>query len=137
MYLGPTTVTAAPSSANRRPATCTGSLPISTTTVPSRRPGWDVSLSTGPYVLEILGLFDRSDTGSDHRTFSRKWADGSEARYGADAPDSSGTPPSEFSPYEAVLVLPGQQCGYRIYDSQGKAHLESVLDHLRFVQGAP
>ena len=45
MYLGPTTVTAAPSSANRRPATCTGSLPISTTTVPSRRPGWEVTLS--------------------------------------------------------------------------------------------
>lgn len=98
--------------------------------------GWDVYLRRGPYVIEILGLFNASDSPGKVGDFEKKWPDGSVARYG---PDSSGGPgpPSQEGAFEAVLVVPGQGCGYRIYDSQGKAHLEFVLDHLRFVQGAP
>jgi hypothetical protein len=88
--------------------------------------GWDVYLRRGPYVIEILGLFDAADAPKEGRDFEKKWPDGSVARYGEDQ-----------GGFEAVLVIPGQGCGYRIYDSQGKEHLEFVLDHLRFVQGAP
>lgn len=88
--------------------------------------GWDVYLRRGPYVIEILGLFNASDSPGKAGDFEKKWPDGSVARYGEDQ-----------GAFEAVLVLPDQSCGYRIYDSQGKEHLEFVLDHLRFVQGAP
>jgi hypothetical protein len=88
--------------------------------------GWDVYLRRGPYLVEILGLFDATDGPEEAREFEKTWPDGSVARYGDDQ-----------GGYEAVLVIPGQRCGYRIYDSQGKEHLEFVLDHLRFVQGAP
>jgi hypothetical protein len=88
--------------------------------------GWDVYLRRGPYLIEILGLFEAADAPKEGRDFEKKWPDGSVARYGEDQ-----------GGFEAVLVIPGQSCGYRIYDSQGKEHLEFVLDHLRFVQGAP
>lgn len=88
--------------------------------------GWDVYLRRGPWVIEILGLFNASDSKGEGQPFEKKWPDGSVARYG-----------EEEGAFEAVLVIPGQSCGYRIYDSQGKEHLEFVLEHLRFVQGAP
>jgi hypothetical protein len=88
--------------------------------------GWDVYLRRGPWVIEILGLFNASDSSGEGQPFEKKWPDGSVARYGEDQ-----------GAFEAVLVIPGQSCGYRIYDSQGKEHLEFVLEHLRFVQGAP
>jgi hypothetical protein len=97
--------------------------------------GWDVYLRRGPYVIEILGLFDAADAPRQGRDFEKKWPDGSVASYGPDS--SGGGPQPEEGAFEAVLVVPGQSCGYRIYDSQGKDHLEFVLDHLRFVQGAP
>jgi hypothetical protein len=99
--------------------------------------GWDIVLSGGPGSVEVLGLFDRStepDTTSDAPRYTRSWADGSAARYSADvgnAPAGSFDPNS--SPFEAVLTIPGQSCGYRIYDTLGKDHLEATFGRLRFM----
>ena len=35
--------------------------------------------------------------------------------------------------FVAVLTIPGQSCGYRLYDTLGKDHLESLFDRLRFM----
>ena len=43
-----------------------------------------------------------------------------------------GTFDANSSSFEAVLIVPGQACGYRIYDSLGKDHLERTFDRLRF-----
>jgi hypothetical protein len=98
--------------------------------------GWDIFLRKGAGVLEILGLFDRSARPEEERpaAFSRRWADGSVARYSPDDPGGEGADP-EATAFEAVLTLPDQGCVYRIYDTLGKSHLEFILERLRFVQG--
>ena len=56
------------------------------------------------------------------------------ARYGDDVGNAApGTFDPSTSPYEGVLTIPGQACGYRIYDTLGKDHLEALFDRLRFV----
>lgn len=100
--------------------------------------GWDIFLTSGAASIEVLGLFDKA--GQAGRTpgsggFTRTWADGSVAKYGADV---GGLPPGSFdpdtSPFEAVLTLPDQGCAYRIYDTLGKDHLEATFDRLRFMK---
>jgi hypothetical protein len=99
--------------------------------------GWDIFLTSGAASIEVLGLFDKA--GQAERTpgsggFTRTWADGSVAKYGADV---GGLPPGSFdpdtSPFEAVLTLPDQGCAYRIYDTLGKDHLEGTFDRLRLM----
>lgn len=102
--------------------------------------GWDIRLRRGGSIVEILGLFETAGSPDEasRMAFSRSWADGSVARYGPDDPGGLGaaTDP-EASANEAVLTIPGQNCAYRIYDTLGKTHMEFVLEHLRFVAGAP
>lgn len=103
--------------------------------------GWDIRLRRGPAIVEILGLFETAEPpdGANRAPFSRSWPDGSVARYGPDTPGGlgAGEVDPEASANEAVLTIPGQACAYRIYDTLGKSHLEFVLEHLRFVEGAP
>jgi hypothetical protein len=101
--------------------------------------GWDIFLTSGAASIEVLGLFETaSQAGRSPGSggFTRTWADGSVAKYGADV---GGLAPGSFdattSPFEAVLTLPDQGCAYRIYDTLGKDHLEATFDRLRLMEG--
>lgn len=96
--------------------------------------GWDIFLTGDAGTVEILGLFEKT-TQADRPSFTRSWADGSVAKYGADSGDASpGVDDSNASPFEAVLTLPDQDCAYRIYTTLGKDHLESLFDRLRLMK---
>lgn len=97
--------------------------------------GWDIFLTGPAGSIEVLALFDKTTQTSRPAitpSFTRTWADGSVARY---APDVGNAAPGTYDPntsaYEAVLTLPDQSCAYRIYDTFGQAHLETVFDRLR------
>ena len=98
--------------------------------------GWDIFLSGGAGSIEVLGLFGpttKLDAPPDTPSFTKTWADGSVAKYAADVGRAApGTFDANSSSFEAVLIVPGQACGYRIYDSLGKDHLERTFDRLRF-----
>jgi hypothetical protein len=109
----------------------------SSATTPQDR-GWDILLRKEAGIIEILGLFRRTDQpeGRAPASFTRRWSDGSELRYGPEAgggPEVS--PDPEANPFEGVLTIPTQDCAYRIYDTLGLSHFEFVVDHLRFVEG--
>ncbi|MGH9040374.1 MAG: hypothetical protein ACRDZ3_09090 [Acidimicrobiia bacterium] len=101
--------------------------------------GWNIRYRKAGAIVEVLGLFDRDARPDDQMPaeFSKTWADGSVAQYGVDDPGGpfGDNPDPEASANEAVLLVTGQQCGYRIYDTLGKTHLESVFEGLRFVAG--
>jgi hypothetical protein len=102
--------------------------------------GWDILLRREAGIIEVLGLFSRADQPEDRAqaSFTRRFADGSEVRYGPEAgggPEVS--PDPEANAFEGVLTIPTQDCAYRIYDTLGLSHFEFVLQHLRFVEGAP
>jgi hypothetical protein len=99
--------------------------------------GWDIFLTGRAASIEVLGLFDKAGQAGRPRAaggFTRRWADGSVARYG---PDVGGLPPDgsdpSTAPFEAVLTLPDQGCAYRIYDTLGKDHIEATFDRLRMM----
>jgi len=60
---------------------------------------------------------------------TRRWADGSVARYGLEG----GSGPAFLAQLEVV----GQACLYNVSSFLGQAHLERLLGSLRFVEGAP
>jgi hypothetical protein len=96
--------------------------------------GWDIFLTGDAGTVEVLGLFDKT-TQAHAPTFTRSWADGSVAKYGADFGNAGpGTDDSNASPFEAVLTLPDQTCAYRIYTSLGKDHLEFLFNRLRLMK---
>lgn len=101
--------------------------------------GWNIRYRKAGAIVEVLGLFERTDAPEEQRpaAYSRTWADGSVARYGPDDPGGAlgGDLDPEASANEAVLLVTGQRCAYRIYDTLGKTHLEQVFDGLRFVEG--
>lgn len=101
--------------------------------------GWNIRYRKAGAIVEVLGLFDREARPDDQlpAAFSKTWADGSVAQYGVDDPGGpfGDNPDPEASANEAVLLVTGQECGYRIYDTLGKTHLESVFEGLRFVAG--
>lgn len=100
--------------------------------------GWEVVFRQGASVLQIQGLFSKESrtVRNEREVFSRRWADGSVARYGPDAANEEDpNPDPETSANEATLLLPGQDCAYVLYDTRGKTELEFILEHLRFVEG--
>ena len=100
---------------------------------PGRQPSGQPCASCGRGTVVVAG------TGVDVGTASRpgpsvlpvtkRWADGSIARYGLEG--SSGPA------YLAQLEVSGQRCLYNVSSFLGQAHLERLLESLRFVQGAP
>jgi hypothetical protein len=101
--------------------------------------GWNIRYRRAGAIVEVLGLFDRDARPEEQKpaAFSKTWADGSVAQYGPDDPGGllGGNLDPESSANEAVLVVTGQQCGYRIYDTLGRTHLEQVFEGLRFAEG--
>lgn len=55
----------------------------------------------------------------------RSWSDGSRVGYGPEG----GTGPNQL----AYLRIPGQNCLYNVWSRLGQAHLEALLEQLRFV----
>jgi hypothetical protein len=97
--------------------------------------GWDIFLTGDAGTVEVLGLFDKT-TQPHAPAFTKSWADGSVARYGADFGNAAPpTDDSNSSPFEAVLTLTDQRCAYRIYTTLGKDHLESLFERLRLMKG--
>jgi hypothetical protein len=95
--------------------------------------GWDIFLTGDAGTVEVLGLFEKTSQ-ADSPSFTRAWADGSVAKYGADFGNAAvGAGGSNSSPFEAVLTLPDQDCAYRIYTTFGKEHLEFLFDRLRLM----
>jgi hypothetical protein len=101
--------------------------------------GWNIRYRKAGAIVEVLGLFDKDARPEEEKpaAFSKTWADGSVAQYGPDSPGGpfGDNPDPEATANEAVLVVTGQQCGYRIYDTLGKTHLEMVFEGLRFAAG--
>lgn len=99
--------------------------------------GWDIFLTGDAGSVEVLALFDKAtqlDKAATGPSFTRTWRDGSVAKYGADVGNvAPGTYDPDSAPFEAVLLLPDQSCAYRIYDTLGRAHLESLFDRLRLM----
>ena len=96
--------------------------------------GWDIFLTSDAGTVEVLGLFEKTSK-ADQPTFTRSWADGSVAEYGADVGNGApGADDPNSLPFEAVLTLPDQACAYRIYTTLGKEHLELVFDRLRLMR---
>jgi hypothetical protein len=98
--------------------------------------GWDIFLTGGAASIEVLGLFDQASQAqrAPGAAYTRTWADGSVAKYGADVGNAApGTYDPNTSPFEAVLTLPDQSCAYRIYDTLGKDHIEFLFDRLRLM----
>jgi hypothetical protein len=105
------------------------------------RPGLPGRLASGnPCSSCGRGVFGVAGTGApaegpeaagtlDQGSVERLYSDGSRAVYhleGGNGPD-----------YLASLYIKGQGCLYNIWSFAGKDHLEYLLDHLRFVEGAP
>lgn len=96
--------------------------------------GWDIFLTGEAGTVEVLGLFEKTSK-ADRPTFTRSWADGSAAEYGADVGNGAvGIDDSKSLPFEAVLTLPDQACAYRIYTTLGKEHLEFLFGRLRLMK---
>lgn len=57
--------------------------------------------------------------------YHRTWSDGSRVGYGPEG----GTGPNQL----AYLRIPGQNCLYNVWSRLGVAHLEALLEQLRFV----
>jgi hypothetical protein len=91
--------------------------------------GWAVAYDSA----KVRSAFGIAGSGSDVDSadpvykfpFTRRWADGSVANYGLEA----GVGPN----YLAYLEVAGQKCSYNIWSRLGRAHLESLIDRLRFV----
>jgi hypothetical protein len=101
--------------------------------------GWNIRYRKAGAIVEVLGLFDKDARPEEQKpaAFSKTWADGSVARYGPDSPGGpfGDNPDPEATANEAVLTVTGQGCGYRVYDTLGKTHLEMVFEGLRFAEG--
>lgn len=99
--------------------------------------GWDIFLTGKAGSIEILALFDkatRTDRPPTGPSYTRTWSDGSVATYFPDVGNAApGTYDPDTSPFEAVLTLPQPSCVYQIYDTLGRAHLESMFDRLRLM----
>lgn len=99
--------------------------------------GWELSFRQGASVVQIQGLFTKESrtVRTEREIFSRRWSDGSVARYGPDASNEEDpNPDPETTANEATLLLPDQDCAYVIYDTRGRSELEFILEHLHFVE---
>ena len=98
--------------------------------------GWDIFLNGPAGSVEVLALFDKATQTNKPMpapSFTKAWADGSVARYAPDNGTAAEGTNATSSPFEAVLILPDQECAYRVYDTLGRGHLESIFDRLRLM----
>jgi hypothetical protein len=100
--------------------------------------GWDIFLTGDAGSVEVLGLFDMAPQlrkAPATPSYTRTWSDGSVAKYAPDVGNlAPGTYDPAMAPFEAILTLPEQSCAYRIHDTLGRAHLESLFERLRLMR---
>ena len=92
--------------------------------------GWGVAYDL-PETRSAFGVAGTGARANEPGTFdqwphSRTWADGSRVGYGPEG----GTGTNQL----AYLTIPGQGCLYNVWSRIGRAHLESLLEQLRFVE---
>ena len=91
--------------------------------------GWAVAYDT-PAVRSAFGVAGTGSKASDPAysdwPYVRRWADGSSAEYGPEG----GSGNNQL----AYLRIAGQECLYNVWSRLGRAHLEQLLDQLRFVE---
>lgn len=90
--------------------------------------GWSVAYDQ-PGLRSAFGVAGTGSRAAD-RSYDdwparRAWADGSSAGYGPEG----GSGPNEL----AYLRIQGQDCLYNVWSRLGRAHLEQLLESLRFV----
>jgi hypothetical protein len=90
--------------------------------------GWSVAYDQ-PGLRSAFGVAGAgsraSDLSYDDWPHRRAWSDGSSAGYGPEG----GTGPNDL----AYLRIQGQDCLYNVWSRLGRAHLEQLLESLRFV----
>jgi hypothetical protein len=91
--------------------------------------GWAVAYDTR-IVRSAFGVAGTGSKASDPAysdwPYVRRWADGSSAEYGPEG----GSGDNQL----AYLRIAGQECLYNVWSRLGRAHLERLLDQLRFVE---
>jgi hypothetical protein len=91
--------------------------------------GWAVAYDSAKERSEFGIAGSGADVDSPNPVYrfplTRRWADGSVANYGL----QGGVGPD----YVAYLQVAGQKCLYNVWSKRGRAHLESLIDRLRFV----
>ncbi len=98
--------------------------------LPGRRPDGSFCANCGRGAFGIAGTSgDANEPSYPGFPFHRQWADGSRADYGLEGGKSL--------PYLAYLKINNQRCLYNVWSFLGRDHLEYLLQHLRFVKGAP
>ena len=98
--------------------------------LPGRTPNGSLCANCGRGAFGIAGTSsDIKDPRYRAWPFHREWADGSRADYGLEG--------GESLPYLAYLEISGQRCLYNVWSFLGRDHLEHLLNHLRFIDGAP
>ena len=91
--------------------------------------GWSVAydLATLRSAFGVAGTgVKAADPSYDEWPYRKAWSDGSTAGYGPEG----GTGPNQL----AYLRIAGQQCLYNVWSRLGRAHLETLLESIRFVQ---
>ena len=106
-------------------AGATGATPRAATFSGGWAVAYDLPETRSAFGIAGTGATPSPDTYSDW-PFKKTWSDGSTAGYGPEG----GTGPNQL----AYLTIPGQACLYNVWSRLGRAHLESLLDAIRFVQ---
>lgn len=90
--------------------------------------GWSVAYDQ-PNLRSAFGIagtgVKAADPSYDEWPVKREWGDGSSVGYGPEG----GTGPKEL----AYLRIAGQECLYNVWSHLGRAHLETLLNSIRFV----
>ncbi|HET9439489.1 MAG TPA: hypothetical protein VFO52_04935, partial [Longimicrobiales bacterium] len=89
--------------------------------------GWSVAYDT-PRLRSAFGIAGAGVIAAEPSydwPFKRNWADGSSVGYGPEG----GTGPNQL----AYLRIAGQGCLYNVWSRLGRAHLEQLLQQIRFI----
>ncbi|HEY0673955.1 MAG TPA: hypothetical protein VGD27_16880, partial [Longimicrobiales bacterium] len=107
------------------------SLPQAANATPRRAHfsgGWGVAYDT-PKLRSAFGIagagVNVAEPSYDNWPFKRNWSDGSRVGYGPEG----GTGPNQL----AYLRIAGQGCLYNVWSRLGRAHLEQLLQQIRFI----
>lgn len=96
---------------------------------PGTFPNGESCAECGRGAFGVAGTGGENDQASTYRgwKYQLSWTDGSGGAYGHETGDES----------LAYITVVGQRCLYNVWSYLGRDHLEFLIRHLRFVDGAP